>query len=67
MPMARFWRRPFNGNLHEGFLVFSMATATIMATLGSHGLWDCWETHYGEVARRQLEQDDWISMFWEDK
>ncbi len=64
---ARLLRRPFDGDLHEGFLVFGMATATIMATLGSQGLWDCWETHYGEVARRQLEQDDWISLFWEDQ
>ncbi len=59
--------RPFDGNLHQGFLVFAVATASIMATLGSQGLWDCWETHYGEVARRQLEQDDWISLFWESK
>jgi 4-amino-4-deoxy-L-arabinose transferase-like glycosyltransferase len=60
-------KRRFDGDFHEGFLVFALATATIMATLGSHGLWDCWETHYGEVARRQLERDDWISLFWEDK
>ena len=59
--------RPFDGNLHQGFLVFAVATASIMATLGSQGLWDCWETHYGEVARRQLEQDDWIGLFWESK
>ncbi len=65
--VARVTRRPFDGNLHEGFLVMSLAIATLMATLGSHGLWDCWETHYGEVARRQLEQDDWISLFWENK
>ncbi|MCP4198322.1 MAG: hypothetical protein GY762_14325 [Proteobacteria bacterium] len=65
--VARLVRRPFDGNLHQGFLVVSLATATIMATLGSHGLWDCWETHYGEIARRQLEQDDWIGLFWESK
>ncbi len=65
--VARVRRRPFDGDLHQRFLVVSLATATIMATLGSHGLWDCWETHYGEVARRQLEQDDWISLFWENK
>lgn len=57
----------FDGNLHEGLLVLLVATASIMSTLGSQGLWDCWETHYGEVARRQLEQDDWISLFWERK
>ncbi|MDJ0766663.1 MAG: glycosyltransferase family 39 protein [Myxococcota bacterium] len=65
--LARLRRKPFDGNLHERFLVLSLAAATLMATLGSHGLWDCWETHYGELARRQLEQDDWISLFWESK
>ena len=60
-------RHPFDGNLYLGFLVVSLSTATIMSTLGSQGLWDCWETHYGEIARRQLEQDDWISLFWENK
>ena len=60
-------KKPFDGDLHEGFLILSLATATVMATLGSHGLWDCWETHYGEVARRQLEQDDWISLWWESE
>ncbi|MDJ0766658.1 MAG: hypothetical protein QNJ97_27040 [Myxococcota bacterium] len=51
--IARLRPKPFDGNLHERFLVISLAAATLMATLGSHGLWDCWETHYGEVARRQ--------------
>jgi 4-amino-4-deoxy-L-arabinose transferase-like glycosyltransferase len=63
--VARWKRRPFDGELHQGFLVLAVSTAMIMATLGSQGLWDCWETHYGEVARRQLEQDDWISLWWE--
>ena len=35
--------------------------------LGAGGLWDPWETHYGEVARRMLEQDDWISMWWQNE
>ncbi len=64
---AYFFRKPWDGNFHEGFLVFWATFAMVMATLGSQGLWDCWETHYGEVARRQLEQDDWISLFWEDQ
>lgn len=32
--------------------------------LGSFGLWDPWETHYGEVAREILSRDDWISLWW---
>ncbi len=32
--------------------------------LGSFGLWDPWETHYGEVGRQISEQNEWISLWW---
>lgn len=32
--------------------------------LGSFGLWDPWEGHYGEVARQMIERGDWISPWW---
>ncbi|MCS6914724.1 MAG: glycosyltransferase family 39 protein [Myxococcales bacterium] len=31
---------------------------------GHYGLWDPWETHYGEVARQMVERGDWISLWW---
>lgn len=31
---------------------------------GSYGLWDPWETHYGEVAREVVARRDWISLWW---
>src|SRR4051812_26020325 len=31
---------------------------------GNYGLWDPWETHYGEVARQMAERGDWISLWW---
>jgi 4-amino-4-deoxy-L-arabinose transferase-like glycosyltransferase len=31
--------------------------------LGGYGLWDPWETHYGEVAREIMSRDDWISLW----
>ncbi len=34
---------------------------------GSYGLWDPWETHYGEVSRSIVQRDDPISPFWQDK
>ena len=44
--------------------VFVMASLLILPMLGSYGLWDPWETHYGEVAREILSRDDWISLWW---
>src|SRR4051794_19624205 len=31
---------------------------------GSYGLWDPWETHYGEVARQMTSRHDYISLWW---
>jgi 4-amino-4-deoxy-L-arabinose transferase-like glycosyltransferase len=47
-----------------GLLVFVVCSALYLPWLGSFGLWDPWETHYGEVAREILSRDDWISLWW---
>jgi hypothetical protein len=47
-----------------GLLVFTFGSAIILPFLGAMGLWDPWETHYGEVAREILSRDDWISLWW---
>ncbi len=47
-----------------GLLVFTFGSAIILPFLGAMGLWDPWETHYGEVAREILSRDDWISTWW---
>ena len=33
--------------------------------LGTLGLWDCWEPHYGEVAREMIVRGDYVYPFWE--
>jgi 4-amino-4-deoxy-L-arabinose transferase-like glycosyltransferase len=33
--------------------------------LGTLGLWDPWETHYGEVARAMIARDDYVYPYWE--
>src|SRR6185503_4683825 len=31
---------------------------------GGYGLFDPWETHYGEVARQMAVRGDYISLWW---
>ena len=38
--------------------------AAYLPGLGSYGLYDPWETHYGEVARNMVENDNYIDPFW---
>ena len=47
-----------------GLLVFVVLAALYLPLLGVPGLWDPWETHYGEVAREIISRDDWISLWW---
>jgi 4-amino-4-deoxy-L-arabinose transferase-like glycosyltransferase len=47
-----------------GLLVFVVVSAIYLPLLGVYGLWDPWETHYGEVTREILSRDDWISLWW---
>jgi 4-amino-4-deoxy-L-arabinose transferase-like glycosyltransferase len=48
----------------HGFWVVTATTLLYLPSLGSHGLSDPWETHYGEVAREILARNDWISTWW---
>jgi 4-amino-4-deoxy-L-arabinose transferase-like glycosyltransferase len=34
--------------------------------LGSVGLWDPWEVHYGEVARSMVAKQDYVFPYWEN-
>jgi 4-amino-4-deoxy-L-arabinose transferase-like glycosyltransferase len=48
----------------HGFWLIVLTTVVYVPRLGSFGLIDPWETHYGEVAREILARDDWISLWW---
>jgi len=45
-------------------LVLLFAAAVLLPNAGAFGLWDCWETHYGEVARYMHETGDLLSPWW---
>ncbi|MET0403415.1 MAG: glycosyltransferase family 39 protein, partial [Cystobacter sp.] len=49
----------------------ALATAAFAALLfvpylGAVGLWDPWETHYGEVGREMLQRRDYVFPYWEN-
>lgn len=47
-----------------GFWLLAVHGAIALPRLGSFGLFDPWESHYGEVAREMISRDDWISLWW---
>lgn len=46
-------------------LVLALGALVFLPRLGSMGLWDPWETHYGEVAREMIVRDDYVYPHWE--
>jgi 4-amino-4-deoxy-L-arabinose transferase-like glycosyltransferase len=45
-----------------GVLLFGLLLYLPFA--GSYGLFDPWETHYGEVARQMTERNHYVSLYW---
>ena len=45
-------------------LVLGAALLIYVPMAGTYGLWDPWETHYGEVARQMTVRGDFISLWW---
>ena len=44
--------------------VMALACAITLPYLGSSGFFDPWETHYAEVARRMVEDDNYLYPSW---
>ena len=42
-----------------------LAGIVFLPWLGAVGLWDPWETHYGEVARSMIVRSDYVHPYWE--
>ena len=47
----------------EVAVVFLLACALLLPGIWSYSLVDPWETHYGEVGRRMLQDHDWELSF----
>jgi 4-amino-4-deoxy-L-arabinose transferase-like glycosyltransferase len=47
-----------------GWLVLAMGALLYIPLAGSYGLWDPWETHYGEVGRQMSVRGDYVGLFW---
>jgi len=45
-------------------LVMLFGLVLYLPFAGSYGLFDPWETHYGEVGRQMTRRNDFISLFW---
>src|SRR5688500_15931325 len=45
-------------------LVFLLSLAALLPGVWSYALVDPWETHYAEVARRMLQDDDLVQTKW---
>ncbi len=43
-----------------------LAAVMFVPYLGAVGLWDPWETHYGEVARMMIVRRDYVFPWWEN-
>jgi 4-amino-4-deoxy-L-arabinose transferase-like glycosyltransferase len=57
------WRPPAHeGKVRLALLVF--VAMLYLPHLGSFGLWDPWETHYGAVTTNMVETHDWVSPWW---
>ncbi|MFA6033535.1 MAG: glycosyltransferase family 39 protein [Myxococcota bacterium] len=47
------------------YVVILFGAFMFLPFLGSVGLWDPWETHYGEVAREMMVRGDYVKPYWE--
>ena len=52
---------------YELAIVAALSLAVLLPGLWSFQLIDPWETHYSEVGRRILEDDDWVHLKWQNE
>lgn len=64
---ASYWQTAPT-RMRQDRLILLVITGLLLALylpgLGSYGLFDPWETHYGEVARNMVEHHNYVDPFW---
>lgn len=63
-PVKRFLSLPADWRVAMAAAAF--AGLLFIPYLGAVGLWDPWETHYGEVAREMIQRNDYVHPYWEN-
>jgi 4-amino-4-deoxy-L-arabinose transferase-like glycosyltransferase len=66
-PLAPAARRPGPPRGFEILLVILVAAALLLPGIWRYSLVDPWETHYGEVARRMKQDQDWVHLNWQNE
>lgn len=56
--------RPDRRQRRVAWLILLLGALFYFPNAGSFGLWDPWETHYGEVTRMMVESHDFVSPWW---
>lgn len=64
-PLVRRWRALPVERRDVGAMAL-LAALVFVPWLGAVGLWDCWEVHYGEVARTMVAKRDYVFPYWEN-
>ena len=67
MAASSYWLTAPKRFAQDRLVVFGLLVALLglyLPGLGSYGLYDPWETHYGEVARTMVETGNYIDPWW---
>ena len=58
--------RAWPAELRGALVATLLGSVVLLPYLGAVGLWDPWETHYGEVAREMVQRNDYVHPYWEN-
>jgi 4-amino-4-deoxy-L-arabinose transferase-like glycosyltransferase len=62
--LAKF--RAWPAAMRAALVAALLGSLVLLPYLGAVGLWDPWETHYGEVAREMVQRNDYVHPYWEN-